>query len=66
MTIKRLLLTIFIGDREKWRELNEAVETCSKEFDKEFDKIFGILFQYVSKLFHKKERNEKMALIKED
>ena len=59
MTIKRFLLTIFIGDREKWRELNEAVETCSKEFDKEFDKIFGILFQYVSKLFHKKERNEK-------
>lgn len=59
MTIKRLLLTIFIGDREKWRELNEAVETCRKEFYKEFDKIFGILFQYVSKLFHKKERNEK-------
>lgn len=53
MTIKRLLVTIFIGDREKWRELNDAIDTCSKEYDKLFDNLFGELNQYVSKLFHK-------------
>jgi hypothetical protein len=53
MTIKRLLLTIFIGDREKWKELNEAVDTCCKEYDKLFGKLFDKLNQYVSKLLHR-------------
>ena len=42
---------MFIGDREKWRELNEAIETCSKEYEK----IFSELNLYVSKMFHKNE-----------
>ena len=46
MSIKRLLLTMFIGDREKWREFNEARKSCKQEIDKELSPI-------MSKLLHK-------------
>ena len=58
MTIKRFLLTIFIGDREKWRELNEARKSCKQEIDKELSPIISKLVHIMSKLIERK--NEKL------